>query len=131
MASAGIEAWRAAGLETSPATRWLSQLRIERPATSEAYDARCPAVLLGHSAACLRSYGWDVPVAVVSPTQQTVEQVEHAALHEWLHEAGYRFGRWPDYNPLHSDVDVWKGKPGERPNSVEQRAQRMLKERRR
>lgn len=127
VATAGIEAWRAAGLKTTPAVSWLEQLRIERPATVAAYDERCPAAVLGHSWACLRWRGWDVPVAVLSPLLLTETQRLRAALHELCHAMGYRFGRWADYDsPWHTDPIVWAGKSGSRPDSVEQRAQRAL-----
>lgn len=120
VAAAGLEAWREAGLATTPMARWLDQLRIERPATIDAYDQRCPADALGESWACLRWYAWDVPVAVLSPLLAD-EQVGRAALHELCHAMGYRFGRWPDYDsPGHADTVVWG------PDGVEKRAQRIL-----
>lgn len=120
VASAGLEAWRAAGLETTPAVRDVMRLRIER-LDAGTFDVACPDAW-----ACL---GWRdqgaVLVVYLSP-RLPAGNVLHAALHELCHAMGYRFGRWGDYNAGHTDAEVFAGKGGSRPNSVEQRAQRAL-----
>jgi hypothetical protein len=125
--TAGLEAWRSVGFATTPAVGDVQRFRIAFPATVEAYEQACPPAIVGPSGACL---GWRdqgaYPIAYISPALPRA-RVPHAALHEWIHAAGYRFGRWPDYDsPAHSDEKVWAGKAGSRPDSVEQRAQRML-----
>lgn len=106
-AAASMNAWRAAGLPVTPSAKGMAELRIELPESQAAYEARCPPGLLGESQACLRWLGWDVPVAVVSPGVARAA-VARAAVHEWMHAAGYRFGLWPDYDAAHTDVRVWE-----------------------
>lgn len=119
VAAAGLEAWRAVGLPTTPAVSALMRLRIEQPATLEAYERAC-----GPSNACLSwRDGGAVPVAYVSPLLTHERNIAHAALHEWLHAAIYRLGRRGDYDAGHTDLVVWE-QGG--PDSVETRAERIL-----
>lgn len=129
VAVAADEAWRRAGLETSPAYDDLDQFRIVRPDAAW-FERACPA-----ANGCLGWLRFDVPVAYVRPSLP--ESVDaHLGLHEWLHAAGRTsgrwsrhhdaLGRWNPYDSLHEDAAVWAGAGGSRPGSVEQVAQRLL-----
>jgi len=127
VAQAGLEAWREARLPmVLDAPCRLAELRIERPATAEEYHRFCEEGTAG--CAIFRSLA---PVAVIHPDQPHDELHEsRLALHEWTHMAFRCFGRgsWPDiFGRDHADPEVFAGKHGERPDSVEQRAQRALR----
>jgi len=128
VAMAGDDAWRAAGLRSVDSTICrLDELRI-------VVSADC------HEQGCL---GWqrqgEVPIAYIRPELADKPLiVEHLALHEWMHAAGYCYGRWrrhinalgqwDPFDTLHEDPAVWDGFDYSSPYNVEQRAQRALDE---
>jgi len=122
-------AWHDAQLPTTPTACLLDALSIECPA-AEWFDRACPGAweCLGWRLVFVDGERFSAPVAYMSP-QLPRALIPHQAVHASTHAAFYCYGRGPWYDPFgsaHGDPAVWAGKGGSRPDSVEQRAQRLI-----